>query len=86
MTKAIREATRRIAAEDSDLGDHPGAIGPDGRGYCVYDPDPSSDHRDDPTVTQLVRGASNAPDVVAHAFLQTPPQRHAALAGKGAPR
>ena len=41
VTKAIREATRRIAAEDSALGDHLERSVRTGV-YCVYDPDPSS--------------------------------------------
>ena len=41
VTKAIREATRRIAAEDSALGDHLDRSVRTGV-YCVYDPDPSS--------------------------------------------
>ena len=41
VTKAIREATRRIAAEDSELGDHLERSVRTGV-YCVYDPDPSS--------------------------------------------
>jgi hypothetical protein len=41
VTKAIREATRRIASEDSALGDHLERSVRTGV-YCVYDPDPSS--------------------------------------------
>ena len=41
VTKAIREATRRIAQEDSALGDHLERSVRTGV-YCVYDPDPSS--------------------------------------------
>ena len=41
VTKAIREATRRIAAEDGALGDHLERSVRTGV-YCVYDPDPSS--------------------------------------------
>ena len=41
VTKAIREATRRIAAEDSALGDHLERSVRTGV-YCAYDPDPSS--------------------------------------------
>ena len=41
VTKAIREATRRIAAEDRALGDHLERSVRTGV-YCVYDPDPSS--------------------------------------------
>ena len=41
VTKAIREATRPIAVEDSALGDHLGRSVRTGV-YCVYDPDPSS--------------------------------------------
>ena len=41
VTKAIRDATRRIAEEDGALGDHLGRSVRTGV-YCVYDPDPSS--------------------------------------------
>jgi hypothetical protein len=41
VTKAIREATRRIAAEDKALGDHLGRSVRTGV-YCVYDPDPAT--------------------------------------------
>jgi hypothetical protein len=41
VTKAIREATRRIAAEDGAIGDHLERSVRTGL-YCVYDPDPAS--------------------------------------------
>ena len=41
VTKAIREATRRIAAEDGPLGEHLQRSVRTGL-YCVYDPDPAT--------------------------------------------
>ena len=41
VTKAIREATRRIAAEDAAIGEHLDRSVRTGL-YCVYDPDPAT--------------------------------------------
>jgi len=41
VTKAIRDAARRIAAEDAALGEHFRRSVRTGT-YCVYDPDPAT--------------------------------------------
>ena len=41
VTKAIREATRRIAAEDAAIGEHLDRSVRTGL-YCAYDPDPAA--------------------------------------------
>ena len=41
VTKAIREATRRISAEDGAIGEHLDRSVRTGL-YCVYDPDPAA--------------------------------------------